>query len=137
MALTNTLLTSSSRSQSASATTASVTLSWTAPALSTGTSPVAAYDLRYTPYGQEDADFTTWTPALSQPAPAAPGRQKLLSLLRKIRKGFARLKGMNDRAQRYIHINVGAIPPVPVLALAVGAPVAGPVGVISQVEQGA
>lgn len=59
--------------QAASATTESVTLSWTAPAPTTGTSPVAAYDLRYTPYGQEDADFTTWTPAPSQPDPAAPG----------------------------------------------------------------
>ncbi|MDO9695535.1 MAG: right-handed parallel beta-helix repeat-containing protein [Candidatus Latescibacteria bacterium] len=57
-----------------SATTESITLSWTAPALASGTSPVSSYDLRYIPYGQENSDFATWTAAPSLPTPSTPGQ---------------------------------------------------------------
>ncbi|MBK6898575.1 MAG: fibronectin type III domain-containing protein [bacterium] len=60
--------------QAASATPESITLSWTAPALASGTGPVSSYDLRYTPYGQENTDLATWTAAPAPPAPAAPGQ---------------------------------------------------------------
>ena len=60
--------------QAESATPESITLSWTAPALASGTGPVSSYDLRYIPYGQENSDFATWTNAPSPPTPAAPGQ---------------------------------------------------------------
>lgn len=57
-------------------TAGSITVRWTAPAVTGGDGPVTAYELRAIELGLEGAPFADWPVAPAMPAPTAPGTRQ-------------------------------------------------------------